>query len=492
MITNQCFKLNNVPEYRETIERIKEICTLNVLRNSKEEIVKYFKFDEDSDCYYFPRFAWTCISAKELNLDVMPNLDRELMQSDLKFVGDLYDYQEDATSKTIKQLKEIGGGVLNMPPGFGKTVVCCKIICELKLKSFIIVHTDALLEQWMERIHQYIPNAKVCKFEKSKSIEEYLQYDIIVGIVNSVSKYESNIKIIDLLVFDEAHHIGTNSALSALRKFDSKYVMGLTATPCRKSDHKTDLIFLTLGPVSISIKDSYSLILKHITLRFNQAPELKRQSKKRKFAHNKNVEITENITRLAECNERTISICKFIMTSNKIENIEKRCLLFLCKRIHTVNFIFDYFKKNYPLMKISKVEKKKPIPNDISIIVSTDQKVSEGFDFPRIDTLVRVLPSSEDEQTIGRVMRMCENKISPVVIVDILDNTFPIFVAMYNKRNRIIFQNDMSQSVRNRDTSHSKLLSKSTKQPTQFTIGQITKELYDLTYSSEMADSQSS
>ena len=50
----------------------------------------------------------------------------------MNFLSKLKDYQIPCVEKIIKTCKEIGGGLLCVPCGFGKTVVALYIACALK------------------------------------------------------------------------------------------------------------------------------------------------------------------------------------------------------------------------------------------------------------------------------------------------------------------------------------------------------------------------
>ena len=52
-----------------------------------------------------------------------------------------------------------------MDPGKGKTVMALYIIAKLKKKTLVIVHKSFLLNQWIERIEQFLPDARVGKIQ---------------------------------------------------------------------------------------------------------------------------------------------------------------------------------------------------------------------------------------------------------------------------------------------------------------------------------------
>ena len=69
------------------------------------------------------------------------------------------------------------------------------------------------------------------------------------------------------------------------------------------------------------------------------------------------------------------------------------------------------------------------------ILVATGQKIGEGFDCPRLDTLMLAAPVSFDgrlEQYIGRLNRDYEGK-KAVYVYDYIDSHIKFFDNMYIK-----------------------------------------------------------
>lgn len=72
------------------------------------------------------------------------------------------------------------------------------------------------------------------------------------------------------------------------------------------------------------------------------------------------------------------------------------------------------------------------------ILVATGQKIGEGFDYPRLDTLMLAAPvsfSSRLEQYIGRLNRDYDGK-TEVIVYDYVDSHIRDFDNMYAKRLR--------------------------------------------------------
>ena len=84
------------------------------------------------------------------------------------------------------------------------TVMALKIISELKKKTLVIVHKEFLLQQWKERINQFLPTAQVGRIQGD--IIDIEGKDIVIGMLQSLSmkKYPSSIfQNFGLTVVDE-------------------------------------------------------------------------------------------------------------------------------------------------------------------------------------------------------------------------------------------------------------------------------------------------
>ena len=88
------------------------------------------------------------------------------------------------------------------------TVMGLNIISKLKKKTLIIVHKEFLLRQWIERIEQFLPEARVGRIQGE--IVDIKDKDIVIGMLQSLSMKEypnSIFKDFGLSIFDEVHHV---------------------------------------------------------------------------------------------------------------------------------------------------------------------------------------------------------------------------------------------------------------------------------------------
>ena len=76
--------------------------------------------------------------------------------------------------------------------------------------------------------------------------------------------------------------------------------------------------------------------------------------------------------------------------------------------------------------------------NESIIVVAIGQYIGEGFNYPRLDTMLMAMPISFDgnvEQYAGRLNRDYEGK-KDVIIFDYIDKHIPVLERMYHKRLR--------------------------------------------------------
>ncbi len=122
-------------------------------------------------------------------------------------------------------------GVLEAPPGSGKTIVGVETILERSQRSLVLVHTKDLLRQWCDRFEQFT-DIKPGVIDADRLDLK----DVTVGMVQSLRKPldGSFVKQFGLVLLDEAHHAPAYTFEQLLNQFPAKYRYGLTATPNRR------------------------------------------------------------------------------------------------------------------------------------------------------------------------------------------------------------------------------------------------------------------
>jgi superfamily II DNA or RNA helicase len=88
----------------------------------------------------------------------------------------------------------------------GNFIVTHNTVCALSLiemigkKTIIIVHKDFLMEQWMKRIQEFLPNSTIGVVKQNR-IE--LDKDIVIGMIQSITQNNHNLNVFDFCIVDE-------------------------------------------------------------------------------------------------------------------------------------------------------------------------------------------------------------------------------------------------------------------------------------------------
>ena len=298
-----------------------------------------------------------------------------------------------------------GGAVLNLPPGTGKTSCAICVGAVLGRRFFWLTHTEQLRDQAVSRLAQFLPMARVHAFT-SKSTEANVDAcDVAVGLMQSVRNANPRtVRSFGLLVVDEAHHICATQLRKCLHRFNTRYTLGLTATPERK-DGLTRLLFWSVGPVAFSVRPDYSHMDARVrVVRYSTPPSQGRGG----GVHG---DRARNRVLLREVRE--------------LLGVGHRVLILTDRRCHAI-LLRDSLRDegvatNLQIGGAQRESLEHATRDTVRCVCATYQLVSEGFDLPWLDALVLASPKRDIVQSVGRILRTCPNKLSPR-IVDVVDS----------------------------------------------------------------------
>ena len=244
---------------------------------------------------------------------------------DLEFNGSLRDYQEPVVNKFLERLSNgRGGGLLELPCGFGKTSISLYILSQLKKKTLVIVHKEFLLNQWVERIQQFLPKARVGRIQGQ--IIDIENKDIVIGMLQSLSMKEYPASVFDsfgFTIIDEVHHISSQTFSNALFKIVTKYMLGLSATMNRK-DGTTRVFKMFLGDVIFKGKrdEEHNAEVRAITYKVNDD-----DFNTTILDYRGNPQNSSMISKLCEYNRRTEFIIKTVCDFIKLDNVDNKTII---------------------------------------------------------------------------------------------------------------------------------------------------------------------
>ena len=384
---------------------------------------KFPVYRESLKKMYIPRFYGESIYGKpeEVRLE-------EPEKSGMKFIGELRPYQNNIVSVYHKNLEK-GGGLLEVPCGRGKTVCALKIASDIGLKTLVIVHKGFLLNQWVERIQQFIPNAKIGKIQGQTIDTE--GKDIVIGMLQSLSMKEYPEDLFSsfgLTIVDEVHHIAAEVFVRSLFKIVTRYVLGLSATMNRK-DGLTKVFKMFLGEILYKEKreGTDNVLIKAITYKSNDD-----EFNEVKYDFRGNPVYSTMISKLCTFNPRSEFILKVVKDIYN-ENTKQQIMILahnkvLLKYLHDAIENREIAPVGYYIGGMKDVELKKS--ESKKIIIGTYAMASEALDIKTLTTLVMATPKTDITQAVGRILRTKEH--SPLVI-DIIDQ-HDVFINQWKKR----------------------------------------------------------
>lgn len=349
---------------------------------------------------------------------------------DVAFDGSMRPHQITVINEVMTHFVDNHRCLLNLPCGFGKSIITLHLISLLKKKTLIIVHKEFLLEQWHDYIKKFLPNAKV-GFIRQNTFEP--DADIIIGMLQSLTSRDyPKIPDIALTIIDEAHNICASVFSTALFKYSSLYMIGLSATPERKSDGLGCILEWTFGKfITIKKERDQDVIVKIVDSNSSITEKLLRFTGK--------LNIQNAINQLTTNTERNKLIIK------QIKKYTNRNILVVTDRVEHVKYIHKSLKDlgiGSSIFIGGMKQADRQLATESSILIATYQMVKEGFDLPKLDVLLFATPKREITQVSGRIIRKIHD--TTPVIVDIYDKT-SVFERWgydrfrYYKKNKFIF-----------------------------------------------------
>lgn len=369
---------------------------------------------------------------------------------DVEFNGSLYEEQQ----RAIESLEAHRCGTLYATTAFGKTVTAAALIAQKKVNTLILVHTKALLDQWRERLEEYLSTdfqseqqtkgsgrrKKFQQFGALSSTENTLNGKIDIALLQSCmsdNEVKQLVRDYGMVIVDECHHAPATNFERVLREVNASHVYGLTATPIRKDGHQP-IIFMQCGEIRYTA-DSKS----------QQSQQSFRRFLIPRFTSHRNLKAdggnyAQVIDELIESESRNKQILDDI-ASNLAEG---RTPIILTARTAHVDLLAEECRQICPnvfrLVGNDSAKTKREVMELLSlvpadeplVVVATGKYVGEGFDLPRLDTLMLALPVSWKgliAQYTGRLHRNYPGK-SETRIYDYIDLRVPICDSMYRKR----------------------------------------------------------
>jgi superfamily II DNA or RNA helicase len=383
--------------------------------------------------FYIPRgYARQLhVLARGMGLEpVYADFRRSFEMVDYTFAGELKDYQKLALNDILTR----SFGVLQAGTGAGKTVIALATVVARKQPTLVMVHTKELLDQWVQRIEQFlgIKAGRIGGGVFDPSL-------ITVGTVQTIKKkIKEIVTSFGYIIVDECHRTPSSTFLECVSLFDCKYMLGLSATPYRR-DNLGKIIYVALGDRVHEVNKNH-LYRSGAILR----PLLNIRKTNFQYAGDSSSEYQKMINELIHDPDRNKLIVNDIMGEI---NQDETTVLVVADRINHLQIIAKSLDlQGFPVHVLTgkTLEKERQqIVKDLAdgkvkILASTSSLIGEGFDCPGLSTLYLCSPirfPGKLIQIVGRILRPKEGKKPK--IFDYQDTMVGVLEYSANCRNKI-------------------------------------------------------
>jgi superfamily II DNA or RNA helicase len=294
---------------------------------------------------------------------------------------------------------------INALVGWGKTFTALHLAHKFGQKTLVITHTASLRDQWAEEVEALfgIKPGIIGGGEL-----DYEDHFITIANVQTLVKHTTTLaKEFGCVILDEAHHCPATTFAAIIDSFYARYRVALSGTMVRK-DQKHVVFKDYFGshvvkpPQSNTLTPQVKLIKPGITLK-------------------------PGATWVEKINELTQddSYRRFIAATALTQMAKGHSVLVIADRVEFLEKVSEYVgDESVLVVGGSETEERKRAKEQLldgtkKCVCGSRQIFSEGISVNILSCVILAVPMSNDsllEQIVGRVQRLHENKLTPLVI----------------------------------------------------------------------------
>ncbi len=353
-----------------------------------------------------------------------------------RFTGELTSNQEPA----LRPMLTGDIGVLCAPPGIGKTVIGARLIAERRCSTVVLVHRKPLLDQWVERLEAFLDvgGAGIGTIGGGRDTPTGF---VDVAMVQSLARHNELERVLSQyghVVVDECHHVPAVTTERVLRTAPARYVTGLTATPKRRDGHHP-IITMQCGPIRHTMgQDAVGA--------FQSLPRsvVRRETGFDPRSLPTDAHIQEVFGALVADEGRTVMIAA---DARELAERGRHPIVLTERRAHLERLAERLADTGLTLITLHGEMRPAELraaherlasrgSDTYHVVLATGRYIGEGFDDPRLDTLLLAMPiawKGTVVQYAGRLHRAHPGK-QGVLIYDYVDAEVPVLRRMFAKR----------------------------------------------------------
>lgn len=333
----------------------------------------------------------------------------------------LRDYQQDLIDRAGAALATSPRVLIQAPTGAGKTALSAHMVGGAASKGrriLFLVHRQELLRQSSAAFTlQGIPHGTIAAGASFNPYER-----VHIGSIGTVAKRLAKIPKPDLVVVDEAHHAAAKSWGDVLRGLSPRWIIGLSATPCRLDGRGLGEHFDTIVPGP----DVAELIDRGFLSPF------------RVFAPT-TLDLSGVRTTAGDYNRSDVAAAadKPAIIGDAVKHYQrlvpgKRAVVFCCSVQHAEHVVGQFQMAGVAaehidgsMASVDRAAALRRFETGHTLVLASVDLVSEGFDLPAIEAAISLRPTKSLSlwlQQVGRVLRPAPGK-SEAIVLDHVGNT---------------------------------------------------------------------
>lgn len=371
----------------------------------------------------------------------------------IAFTGTLRPDQQPAADALLARRN----GVLSATTAFGKTVVAAWLIAQRGVNALVLVHTQALLNQWQAALSQFLrideqlpPQPKRRGRQRKRCLigqigggkhtaAGFVDIAMLQSLVRD-GEIDPRVREYGVVIVDECHHVSAAGFEQVLRAMPARYVYGLTATPARADGHGP-IITMQCGPIryQVSAKEQAERqgFARVVVPRFTRFA-LPLTTEKATYG-----KICDALIQNALRNDLIVQdACDLLaqgrtplLLTERLDHakIVAAALRLCCPHVFLLSGRGTSKEKRALLDALTAVPAGQPLA-----VVAIGKYAGEGFDLPRLDALLLTMPvvwKGTLTQYTGRLHRVAPGK-REVLLYDYVDVRVPMLEQQYRRRLR--------------------------------------------------------
>lgn len=398
--------------------------------NSQGDVVISYRKLLTKSLYILPRGAWYLLPDDILYVDKRTKPELPELKLSIELDNVKLDSRYEGQSRAVKAMFKQEQGLIVRPPGTGKTQIACAFAAKCKTRTLVLVHTEDILQQWVEYVENAIPELKG-KVGVIRGKTRKIGHITIATVQTLNRSYLGNKefwKQWGALIADEGHHSAAPSWEAVINACPAYYRFGFTASATRADGMHPSMRFI-IGPVIHRQKFSSPVKLQVIPVRTNF-----------RAAYRGHFDWGRLLRTLISDDKRNKQAAE--IADREVR--EGNSVLVLSRRIEHLENIQEWMREDSVILaaKIRTKKERREIleqfrKGEIRCILAT-QLADEALDIQRLNRVLLVHPGKHEGriiQQIGRALRQHKTK-HDALIYDFIDAKVGVLRRQWGQRKR--------------------------------------------------------